>query len=204
MIGSLLVVDGDERYPWRWPRACAFALTSVSLTAAAHHMAHGDAPSLPVLAMTTVLIALGALPFVRREQQFGGIALAMLGLQGVLHVLFTRWPAAAHGTGHHHGVPRASVGFAHDATMLFAHVAAACVLAWWLRRGEARLWAVTRATGRVVLSLFRAAPLVAAPSLDLWTRHRQLAERRIGDLRLRALCCSVVRRGPPGLVAARA
>jgi hypothetical protein len=203
---ALVTVDSVERgvVPWRWPRAGAFAVATVSLTAAMHRLAHGDAPSLPLLVLTTALVAFGVLPVIRRERRFGEIALTMTALQGVLHVLFTRWPTAHDATLHaalyQPGTAPIAGGFEQDAVMLFAHGAAACVLAWWLRCGEARLWALARAAGRTVLLLFRATPSIrvspAAPP-----RSRRLLGRRIGLLRLRALGCSVVRRGPPGAVA---
>ncbi len=206
--GPLVVVGSLERGvdPWRWPRAAAFAVATVSLTSAAHRLGHGVVPPWTVLLAAAALITLGAMPLVRREQRFGGIAIAMLALQGALHVLFTRWPGGSPSATHdalHHPDMVQTAGFQHDVTMLFAHAAAACVLAWWLRRGEARLWAVARAAGRTVVLLFRVPPAIAAPPLVLSAHRRGRVERRIGRRRLLALRSSVVLRAPPGPVAVR-
>jgi hypothetical protein len=93
-----------------------------------------------------------------------------------------------------HAVPAT---FAHDAAMLFAHLTAAVVLAWGLRRGEARLWALARAAGRLVLLLFHTLPRVAAPAFVRVLRRRPGLEHPARHRRLLALRSSLVLRGPP-------
>jgi hypothetical protein len=176
----------------------AFAVAAVSLAAGAHRLAHGDAPSGPVLLVTTLLIAGGVLPFIRHEWRFGGIAVGMTALQGALHLVFG-WahPVGAGGALHHAEMAQPSTGFQHDATMLLTHLAAALVLAWWLRCGEARLWRLARAASRIVLLLFRAEPPVASPPHRLPRPAPGLADRQVRHRRLLALRSSLILRGPP-------
>jgi hypothetical protein len=89
------------------------------------------------------------------------------------------------------------------AGMLLAHVSAALVAAWWLRRGEAAVWSLARTLGLALI-----APLVLlAVTLVAWTPPRRIpaaaAEgrcRRLGPGRL--LRFDLARRGPPMTAAA--
>jgi hypothetical protein len=90
-----------------------------------------------------------------------------------------------------------STGFQHDATMLLTHLAAALVLAWWLRCGEARLWRLARAARRSVVLLFHVEPPAASPPLRLPRPVPGLADRQVRHRRLLALRSSLILRGPP-------
>ena len=86
--------------------------------------------------------------------------------------------------------------------MIAAHVVAALVAAWWLRRGEAAVWSLARTLGLALI-----APLVllvvALVALDASAPGRRVATRtpaRLGPGRL--LRFDVARRGPPMTAAA--
>jgi hypothetical protein len=96
---------------------------------------------------------------------------------------------------------------AHDHTMTagmwLAHVIAALVAAWWLRRGEAAVWSLARTLGLALIT-----PLVLlAVALVAWTPPRQAPaaaansrNRLLGPGRL--LRFDLPRRGPPMTAAA--
>jgi hypothetical protein len=87
--------------------------------------------------------------------------------------------------------------------MWAAHITAALVAAWWLRRGEAAVWSLARTLGLVLI-----APLVLlVVTLVAWTPPRQAPaaatqtpDRLAGPGRL--LRSGLARRGPPMTVAA--
>lgn len=87
--------------------------------------------------------------------------------------------------------------------MWLAHITAALVAAWWLRRGEAAVWSLARTLGLALI-----APLVLlAVTLVAWTPPRQaLAAAAESRTRLlgpgRLLRFDLARRGPPMTAAA--
>jgi len=82
--------------------------------------------------------------------------------------------------------------------MMGLHLSAAALVGLWLAVGEQALWTVVVLTGAVMVAL------VVTPPLALPRRPRVVAAaRRTGrPVVLRALERSVVRRGPPSLLAA--
>jgi hypothetical protein len=89
------------------------------------------------------------------------------------------------------------------AGMWAAHITAALVAAWWLRRGEAAVWSLTRTLG---LALITPLVLLVAALLP-WTPPRHAggapvtrAPARVGPGRL--LRFTLGRRGPPMTAAA--
>lgn len=86
--------------------------------------------------------------------------------------------------------------------MVAAHVAAALVAAWWLRRGEAAVWSLARTLGLALIT-----PLVLlVVALVAWAPPRRVGAvaartpARLGPGRL--LRFDVARRGPPMTAAA--
>ncbi|MFI6334594.1 hypothetical protein [Streptomyces sp. NPDC050535] len=180
-------------------RAAVFAVLCVLLAVGGHGLATGEAPPLwadgaGALALFAAGCLLGG-----RERSLAGIGGAMLAAQAGLHLGFEaarpRMAMNTHGahmTHHHAMTPHATS----------AHLAAALLATWWLRRGEAALWSLLR----------RAVTLV--PGLVAWWRGRtgpshtqarwnlvcgNAAEPR--PLRQVLLRHAVSRRGPPaGLV----
>jgi len=114
---------------------------------------------------------------------------------GVTHVMQNvAMPGSPAAASHHHSM---------TAGMWLAHISAALVAAWWLRRGEAAVWSLARTLGLALI-----APLVLlVVTLIAWTPPRQAlaaaAESRnrlLGPGRL--LRFDLARRGPPMTAAA--
>ncbi|MFF8943020.1 hypothetical protein ACF1A5_12265 [Streptomyces sp. NPDC014864] len=148
-------------------RAAVFAAVCVLLAAAGHGLAVGDMPPLwadagAFLSVFAVGWALGG-----RERSLVGIGAAMLVTQAGLHFAF----GAAHrvnGSGGRMDAMHMASMNGHTMTATHAHstadsataahLLAALLASWWLRRGEAALWSLLR----------RAAGLV--PGLVAWWR----------------------------------
>jgi hypothetical protein len=77
--------------------------------------------------------------------------------------------------------------------MLAAHLAAAALLAWWLRRGERAAWGAARRLARAVTARFALRPRLAAASRPR-TRPTIRRRDRRRDLLWAAATC---KRGPP-------
>ncbi|MEU5535976.1 hypothetical protein [Streptomyces sp. NPDC020362] len=125
-------------------RAAVFAVLCVLLAAGGHALATGAAPSVWTQVAGFVPVFLGACLLGGRERSLAGIGGVTLVAQGGLHLLF-------HATGPHHAAMvmdgmRMTHGHAQAVTphATAAHVGAALVLTWWLRRGEAALWSLLR------------------------------------------------------------
>ncbi|MFJ3339337.1 hypothetical protein [Streptomyces sp. NPDC086766] len=122
-------------------RAAVFAVLCVLLAAGGHALATGAAPPVWVQAAAFVPVFAAGCLLGGRERSLAGIGTGTLGAQGGLHLVFHaaqphHVAMAMHGmrmTTHAHALtPHASA----------AHVGAALVLTWWLRRGEAALWSL--------------------------------------------------------------
>ncbi|MFF7468014.1 hypothetical protein [Streptomyces sp. NPDC008092] len=200
-------------------RAAVFAAVCVLLAAAGHGLAMGDMP--PLWADAAGFVAVFALgrPLAGRERGLPEIGVGMLLTQAGLHFGFGAARAvtpAAHAPAmtmarmnmHGHAMtgmakmsgmggsapyhPPVHVLTAH-ATL--AHVLAALVASWWLRRGEAALWSLLRRTAALVPGLaawWRDAPLPAPAG-----RPRLAPAGPIRPRPLLALRHAVSRRGPP-------
>jgi hypothetical protein len=178
-------------------RAAVFAALCVLLAAGGHALATGQAPPLwaegaGLLAVFATGCALGG-----RERSLSGIGGAMLVAQAGLHLGFeaARPRMAMNMHGMHMAHPAAHALTPHATA---AHVAAALLATWWLRRGEAALWSLLR----------RAVTFV--PGLAAWWRTRTGLSpvRPYGDVVRRTaaepwprgrplLRHAVSRRGPP-------
>jgi hypothetical protein len=175
---------------YRAARAVVFATVCVALAVTGHMVAsHSVVP--PVAAGAGLVIMTGAgIALGGAERSLATIVGGLLGGQFMLHALFS---AGEHGQhlAHSHSMAPSSGGGA----MTFAHVAAAVVSAWWLRRGERAVWRLARRVAAAVLRPARALltpplPVAAAP------RHRAGPARESAP-REALLRHVVVRRGPP-------
>ncbi|MGW7254467.1 hypothetical protein [Streptomyces sp. NPDC054834] len=189
-------------------RAAMFAAVCVLLAAAGHGLAMGDMPPVRVdAAGFLVVFALGWL-LGGRERSLLGIGSAMLATQAGLHIAFDAAhravPVSVHAMSmtamHGHvmvGMDRPHPVHAVTAHATAAHILAALLASWWLRRGEAALFSLLR----------RAAALV--PGLVAWWRDAPLpglldgplrAQAAPGTPRLLPLRHAVNRRGPPARI----
>ncbi|MFJ8104828.1 hypothetical protein [Streptomyces sp. NPDC096132] len=125
-------------------RAAVFAVLCVLLAAGGHALATGVAPPVRTQVVAGLAVFAAGCLLGGRERSLLGIGGGTLAAQGGLHFAFaaSRQPHAVmvmHGmrmshAGAHAPVPHATA----------AHVGAALVLTWWLRRGEAALWSLLR------------------------------------------------------------
>ncbi|WP_370365888.1 hypothetical protein [Catenulispora sp. GP43] len=177
-------------------RAAVFAAVCTLLAVAAHRLM--SATAIPVAAQALGAVAVFCFARIAAapgERGLGSIALLVGGSQIGLHLLFHAVQAptmpAMSGVGDMSGT---------SSGMTIAHVLAAACAAWWLRRGEAALFAAVE-RARVVLGAswrmlawwalgmrpIRSAP----PTLPAVGRD---ARRPVTA---RALLFTVIRRGPP-------
>ncbi|OIJ64763.1 hypothetical protein [Streptomyces mangrovisoli] len=182
-------------------RAVVFAAVCVLLAAAGHGLAMGHMPSPRVDALAFAAVFGLGWVLGGRERSLTGITGAMLVTQGVLHFAF--------GLGHGAGgsvtdmgsmasMPGMDMGSAQSHALTghatLAHLCAALLAAWWLRRGEAALFSLLRRTAGFVPGLvawWRDAPLVL-PGARI-TRVPDAPDAPP----LRPLRHAVHRRGPP-------
>lgn len=180
-------------------RAAVFAVLCVLLAAGGHGLATGQAPSRVAMGAGLLLIFTVSCLLGGRERSLLGIGGAMLGAQAGLHLGFgagrPRMAMTMHG---------AHMTYAHTHALTphatAAHIGAALVATWWLRRGEAALWSLLRRAASLVPGLAAwwkgpAGPIAARPNGAVG----RPAEPR--PLRQALLRHAVSRRGPPaGLV----
>ncbi|WP_308286709.1 hypothetical protein [Streptomyces griseorubiginosus] len=176
-------------------RAAVFAALCVLLAAGGHVLATGMAPPVWVQAVGFVpLFGAGCL-LGGRERSLAAIGAGTLTAQGALHLAFGA--LRPHSTMLMHGM---RMDHTHAVTphATAAHVAAALVLTWWLRRGEAALWSLLRRAAALVPGLLAwwrvsgGAPLV--PDARAAVRPCADGPRPLRRLLLRH---AVQRRGPP-------
>ncbi|KUN88759.1 hypothetical protein [Streptomyces griseoruber] len=178
-------------------RAAVFAVLCVLLAAGGHVLATGVAPPVRTqVAGALVLFAAGCL-LGGRERSLAGIGGGTLASQAGLHFAFaTARPQSVmvmHGLRMSH-----SAAHPHTPHATAAHLGAALVLTWWLRRGEAALWSLLRWAVALVPGLVawwrvargaRAVPAVPRPGRP--------AGGGAGAPRQALLRYAVHRRGPP-------
>ncbi|GLX47227.1 hypothetical protein Shyhy01_01770 [Streptomyces hygroscopicus subsp. hygroscopicus] len=179
-------------------RAAVFAAVCVLLAAAGHGLAMGEMPSpgsdgAGFLAVFALGWTLGG-----RERSGTGIGATMLLTQAGLHAWFDAdraGPPMAGMPGMTGTSLRMTAASAHTtAHATAAHLLAALAASWWLRRGEAALWALLRRTAALVpglLTRWRPAPLPDAAEPVPRTRAGHGPPRRV------PLRHAVTRRGPP-------
>jgi len=175
----------------------------VLLAAAGHGLATGATP--PLWADGAGFLVVSGMGFLLggRERSLPGIGAAMLATQAGLHLGFDlarpRAGMAMAGMAHMPGdimapMPQTQAMTPHAAA---AHVVAALVAAWWLRRGEAALWSLLRWAVAFVPGLvawWRDAP---APLPARTAGRPGRAPADAAPLRQLLLRHAVSRRGPP-------
>lgn len=143
--------------PLRGARSVVAAATTTALATAAHLAGGGAAPGAGLLAGSVILLALAAHVLADREHPLPTVLAYVAAGQAGLHLAFA---------GHHHHVGSgAAPGAGGDLAMLAAHALAGLLLAVWLRRGEAMLWATARRLAGSVLRVPVVAPTPPATRL---------------------------------------
>lgn len=175
---------------YRAARAVVFATVCVGLAITGHTMAApGSVPAVAAIGGLVAMTAIGAV-LGGHERSFPTILIGLLGGQFMLHAMFV---AAQQGQYLAHGgvAPRSP----NHTAMSLAHVVAAVVSAWWLRRGERATWGLARWIATALMRPIRA--LRPAPVTALARhRHRPVPDG-IARPRAALLRHVVVRRGPP-------
>jgi hypothetical protein len=196
-------------------RAAVFAAVCTVLAVAAHMPMSGSG-----VPMTAVMVGAAAVfCFARMAASLGERGLVSIGLlvggsQFALHVLFevAQAPAAPQvaavpmpgmdGMTGMAGAPSGSALLGLSYGMTIAHVLGAVVAAWWLRRGEAALFAVARRARAVVSTSWRMLAWWAGGALSARPMRRAMptlgSEPRRSYV-ARVLLFSVIRRGPPAV-----
>ncbi|GAA3784278.1 hypothetical protein GCM10022403_018650 [Streptomyces coacervatus] len=182
-------------------RAAVFAALCVLLAAGGHALATGAAPPVWVQASGFVPVFGAGYLLGARERSLAAIGAGTLLAQGGLHLAFDAVrPHSMMLMQGMYGMHAMSMGHSHALTphATAAHVGAAVVLTWWLRRGEAALWSLLRRTATLVPGLAAwwqvrggawgvpAAPDAVRPCADGPRPLRRLLLRH-----------AVQRRGPP-------
>jgi len=180
---------------FRVSRAVVFATVCVSLSALGH-----AATSQLVIPLWAVLTGFGGvlavtLALAGHERSLATILGGLLGGQFALHCLYVGATAPME---HHPAVMPQDAAHGSGAGMTLAHVVAAVVSAWWLRRGERAAWSLARRLRaaadrpvRLLLALLHVEP--AAPPVR--TRPAPVDDESPPTDRVPRF--PVVRRGPP-------
>jgi hypothetical protein len=190
---------------FRTSRAVAFATVCVTLATLGHVLTSTAAVPVWAIAAGFGGVLAVTLALAGHERSLATILGGLLGGQFALHSLYAAATApplpadpAAAAAGHHTVAAVPVPGHESGLAMTFAHVAAAVVSAWWLRRGERAAWTLARRVAalagrplRALLALLGAEPAAPAPRTPV-VRAAVPASSAGGILRHQ-----VVRRGPP-------
>ncbi|MFC5747306.1 MFS transporter [Actinomadura rugatobispora] len=187
---------------FRTSRAVAFAAVCVTLATLGHTLTSTAAVPLWAIAAGFGGVLAVTLALAGHERSLATILGGLLGGQFALHSLYAAatappLPADPAAVERHHAVASLP-GHESSLAMTLAHVVAAVVSAWWLRRGERAAWTLARRVMvlagrplRVLLALLGAEPAAPAPRTPV-VRAVVPAASAGGVLRHQ-----VVRRGPP-------
>jgi hypothetical protein len=187
----------DVSWTVRSVRAAVFAVVCVLLAAGGHTLAAGAAPPVWVDAAGFLPVFAGGALLAGRERSLPGIAVAMLLVQGGLHLAFdAAGPSAMpmRMPGMPPGMHMAAPPHAMTSHAVAAHLAAALLASWCLRSGEAALWSLLRKAAAFVPRLavrWRTAPL---PSYTGPPRPHAHPRDLLREVLLRH---ALSRRGPP-------
>lgn len=156
-------------------RLPVFVGVSTLLGVVAHAAVERTVPQPALLALAVLAVGCLSLTLRGRERSFEAIGLALAVGQAVVHAVLclSHAGAAASGVvlthaGHAgHAGHAAPDGYAAHLypghTMLLAHLLAAGVAAWWLRQGEAAVWAAVGWIWPALLAVPVPVPVVDAP-----------------------------------------
>ncbi|MFI0357124.1 hypothetical protein [Actinomadura sp. 9N407] len=173
---------------FRASRAVVFTTVCVTLATLGHALTSTTTvPSWAIVAGFGGVLAV-TLALAGHERSLPTVLGGLLGGQFVLHSLY----AGASSTGGHHA-PAEIAGHESGTAMTLAHIGAAVVSAWWLRRGERAAWSLARRIAeRPARLLLTIEPVTVPPR----TPRVTVAEITTGPAG-RILRHQVVRRGPP-------
>ncbi|MER5182304.1 hypothetical protein ABT009_28800 [Streptomyces sp. NPDC002896] len=176
-------------------RAAVFAVLSVLLAAGGHALAMGALPPVWVQIVGFVPVFAAGCLLGGRERSLPSIGGGTLATQGGLHLAFDAVrPHAVMGM---HGM-RMAHPHALTPHATAAHVGAALLMTWWLRRGEAALWSLLRWAVAFVPGLAAWWHVVqGAPGVRVARGVVRLAAGEPRPLRQLRLRYAVHRRGPP-------
>lgn len=192
----------------RIARAVVFATVCLTLTTAGHaYAAHASVPA-PAIGIGFLLVTALAALLAGTERSFRTILGGLLGAQFGLHTLFayatsttatTSPHMGGNGGVHHPGtVPDAVGGAEHTgAAMALAHLVAAVVAAWWLRRGEAACWSLARRIATAARGPWRLPFAVPSPAAPPARAAGTPTEPPRPTSPAAPLRYALVRRGPP-------
>ena len=202
----------------RTARAAVFACVAVALGAVAHTLGEAMAPSRVVAGAAVAVVFVGARAAAGRERSLAALTGAMLAVQAALHVAFMLLPARTGpasgslvaglplqrlcggavmrtpGVVGLRGSHLLAAGTPSSIALLAAHTAAALVLAWCLRCGEAAVWSLARLPARVVLQVLRLLGPRPGPTVPDVPARAVRGVRRLSSCLLR---CGLALRGPP-------
>jgi len=206
-------------------RAALFAAVCLALSAAGHWWMSGQGVPVHALVMAYAAVVALTLALTGKERSFCGIAAAVLLSELGLHLYFSSAQAAtgtismsmAMGSSHNmagmsmagmsSSMPMGSTGgmapMGHGLWgMLAVHVAAGLVSAWWLRWGEASVFAVLRVVATTAVeSVLRIALSLLRLAFGTWMPVAPVRRARDAWLIPQPGRCAlldvVVRRGPP-------
>lgn len=181
----------------RAARAGVFTSVCLAVSAGGHAAASGHGVPPFGLVAGAALVFLSAWAGSGRERGLGAITAWMLWGQLALHLLYSVAASstthAGHGAGPVAADAQAMANASGSGSMLALHLAAAAVCAWWLRQGEAALFAYLRLVAAALLPLL----LVVLPRVRALPRPaRPLAPARPRPTSP-YLRHSLVLRGPP-------
>lgn len=192
--------DGPAMSPrpfFRLGRAVVFTTVCLTLATIGHSLTSPAAvPGWAIIVgFAGLLVVAGVLA--GHERSLATIMGGLLGGQFVLHSLFANASAPVE---HHVQTDMAAPAHGSGPGMTLAHVVAAVISAWWLRRGERTAWALTRRlaaqVGRPVRDLLAVLLAAAEPVAPPVRTPMRRAPVPIGPTG-RVLRHEVVRRGPP-------
>ncbi|MCY9785372.1 hypothetical protein KIK06_15920 [Nocardiopsis sp. EMB25] len=180
-----------ERPPLRTVRAGVFTSVCASVSVGGHSLSSGHGVPLGGLIVGSALVYAVAWAVTGRERGLGAIAGWMAWSQSALHLVYTTAQSAG---GHHGSYDEALAAASGSGGMLAVHAAAGAVCAWWLRQGEAALFAYLRLVAVALLPLLALATVSPSPPRPRTTGSAAPPRGRETVLYLRH---SLVLRGPP-------
>jgi hypothetical protein len=174
---------------FRASRAVVFTTVCVTLATLGHALT--STATVPFWAVTTGFggVLAVTLALAGHERSLPTVLGGLLGGQFVLHSLYA---GAATTAGAHHA-PAEVAGYESGTAMTLAHIGAAIVSAWWLRRGERAAWSLARRIAERPARLLLAIEPVTVPPGTPVATDAEVATGPAG----RILRHQVVRRGPP-------
>jgi hypothetical protein len=191
-----------------------FAAVCTLLAMATHlPMAAAHVPVTAVAFGAAAVFCFARIAAVPGERGLASIGLLVGGAQIGLHLLFqatqasvARPAASMPGMAHMPAMAGATSGsalFGLTSGMTIAHVLAAAVTAWWLRRGEAALFTAVRRARAALSASWRMLAWWTAGAQPTWSTGVAMPavgpEAR-GPTVARVLLFTVIRRGPPAAV----